>query len=235
MKTALAVFGGFVLSLALFLSGAVVAVLFLTGKPARQPQLDVNQAEIWTKQPQAVDRASQQFERLPARSAPTDLNASRESETPAMGNEAEKERAPEPLDKTATASIQPQPAQEQPTASTVPTAHAEWCAKRYRSYRPFDNSYRSFSGGRRTCNSPYMDASWGPSKDISPVTRGIDAEEADDPSTQMEYSADNAADSGEAIRLTQEHVAYCFSRYRSYRPEDNSYQPYSGGPRKQCR
>lgn len=31
MKTALAVFGGFVLSLALFLSGAVVAVLFLTG------------------------------------------------------------------------------------------------------------------------------------------------------------------------------------------------------------
>ncbi|MER9071791.1 BA14K family protein [Mesorhizobium sp. M0904] len=22
--------------------------------------------------------------------------------------------------------------------------------------------------------------------------------------------------------------------YRSYRPEDNSYQPYSGGPRRQC-
>lgn len=65
MKTALAVFGGFVLSLALFLSGAVVAVLFLTGKPARQPQLDVNQSEVWTKQPRAVDRTAQQFERLP--------------------------------------------------------------------------------------------------------------------------------------------------------------------------
>ncbi|RVL39842.1 BA14K family protein, partial [Sinorhizobium meliloti] len=69
MKTALAVFGGFVLSLALFLSGAVVAVLFLTGKPARQPQLDVNQSEVWTKQPRAVDRTAQQFERLPARPA----------------------------------------------------------------------------------------------------------------------------------------------------------------------
>ncbi len=102
MKTALAVFGGFVLSLALFLSGAVVAVLFLTGKPARQPQLDVNQSEIWTKQPRAVDRAAQQFERLPARPAPSDLNASREPETPAMANEAEKERSPEPLDRMAT-------------------------------------------------------------------------------------------------------------------------------------
>ncbi|RVM67582.1 BA14K family protein, partial [Sinorhizobium meliloti] len=78
MKTALAVFGGFVLSLALFLSGAVVAVLFLTGKPARQPQLDVNQSEVWTKQPRAVDRTAQQFERLPARPAPSDVNASRE-------------------------------------------------------------------------------------------------------------------------------------------------------------
>lgn len=72
---------------------------------------------------------------------------------------------------------------------------------------------------------------WGPSEDLWPETPGIDAEDADDPSTQMEYSADD----GEAIRLTQEHVAYCFSRYRSYRPEDNSYQPYRGGPRRQCR
>ncbi|MDW9970710.1 BA14K family protein [Sinorhizobium meliloti] len=231
MKTALAVFGGFVLSLALFLSGAVVAVLFLTGKPARQPQLDVNQSEVWTKQPRAVDRTAQQFERLPARPAPSDVNASREPETPAMANEAEKERSPEPLDRMATASIQSPPAEEEPTASTVPAAHADWCARRYRSYRPFDNTYRSFSGGRRSCNSPYMDAAWGPSEDPSPVPRGIDAEDADDPSTQMEYSAGD----GEAIRLTQEHVAYCFSRYRSYRPEDNSYQPYSGGPRRQCR
>lgn len=213
MKTALAVFGGFVLSLALFLSGAVVAVLFLTGKPARQPQLDVNQSEVWTKQPRAVDRTAQQFERLPARPAPSDVNASREPETPAMANEAEKERSPEPLDRMATASIQSPPAEEEPTASTVPAAHAEWCARRYRSYRPFDNTYRSFSGGRRSCNSPYMDAAWGPSEDPSPVPRGIDAEDADDPSTQMEYSAGD----GEAIRLTQEHVAYCFSRYRSYR------------------
>ncbi len=44
-----------------------------------------------------------------------------------------------------------------------------------------------------------MDAAWGPSEDLWPETPGIDAEDADDPSTQMEYSADD----GEAIRLTQ--------------------------------
>ncbi|RUX50229.1 BA14K family protein, partial [Mesorhizobium sp. M7A.F.Ca.AU.001.01.1.1] len=41
-----------------------------------------------------------------------------------------------------------------------------------------------------------------------------------------------ADDDGEA--LSADHVDSCFSRYRSYRPEDNSYQPYSGGPRRQC-
>ncbi|CAH2409678.1 Lectin-like protein BA14k [Mesorhizobium escarrei] len=29
-------------------------------------------------------------------------------------------------------------------------------------------------------------------------------------------------------------MQYCFNRHRSYRPEDSSYQPYSGGPRRQC-
>jgi hypothetical protein len=32
-----------------------------------------------------------------------------------------------------------------------------------------------------------------------------------------------------------DHVQSCFDRYRSYRPEDNSYQPFDGGPRRQCR
>ncbi len=70
MKTALAVFGGFVLSLALFLSGAVRRSRVPTGKPARQAAARREPGGNMDKQPQAVDRASQQFERLPARSAP---------------------------------------------------------------------------------------------------------------------------------------------------------------------
>lgn len=31
-----------------------------------------------------------------------------------------------------------------------------------------------------------------------------------------------------------DHISYCYARYRSYRASDNTYQPYSG-PRRQCR
>lgn len=41
----------------------------------------------------------------------------------------------------------------------------------------------------------------------------------------------------EAIRspAANLHVKVCMSRYRSYRVEDNTYQPFGGGPRKPCR
>lgn len=32
----------------------------------------------------------------------------------------------------------------------------------------------------------------------------------------------------------REGEAACEQRYRSYRPQDNSYQPFAGGPRRQC-
>ncbi|WEX78931.1 BA14K family protein [Sinorhizobium numidicum] len=237
VKGLLAGLCGFALSLALFLSGAAVATFILTGKPAREPRLDMNQSEIWTKHARAVDTAAQQFERLPARAAATDLSSKviataneAEKERPSeprmttIGNGAEEELPSEPLDTTVTGSIQPMP-------KARPTAHVEWCASRYRSYRPHDNSYTPFSGGRRTCISPYIDAARSPTEDVSPPPRDIYAEDADDPSRQMDLSVDPS----EGTNLTQEHVSYCFSRYRSYRPEDNSYQPYDGGARRQCR
>jgi hypothetical protein len=30
------------------------------------------------------------------------------------------------------------------------------------------------------------------------------------------------------------HEDWCLARYRSYRIEDNSYQPFDGGPRRAC-
>lgn len=244
MKGLLAGLCGFALSLALFLSGAAVATFILSAKPAREPRLDMNQSDVWTAHPRAVNRAAQQFERLPARAAATDLSSSvtatasdaekelaSEPKVTTIGNGAEEELPSEPLDTTVTASIQPMPTEEQPTSSIFPAAHVEWCASRYRSYRPHDNSYTSFSGGQRTCISPYMDAAGSLSDDASPPPRDSYAEDTDDPLMQIELSAD----ANEGINLTQEHISYCFSRYRSYRPEDNSYQPYSGGARKQCR
>ncbi|MEM9330497.1 MAG: BA14K family protein [Pseudomonadota bacterium] len=34
-------------------------------------------------------------------------------------------------------------------------AHVNWCYNRYRSYREWDNSWKPYSGPRRTCFSPY--------------------------------------------------------------------------------
>jgi len=35
------------------------------------------------------------------------------------------------------------------------------------------------------------------------------------------------------MNVTQTHVSWCYNRYRSYRPSDNTFQPYRG-PRQQC-
>lgn len=41
------------------------------------------------------------------------------------------------------------------SASFIDDPHAAWCANHYRSYRPEDNSYKSYSGQRRQCHSPH--------------------------------------------------------------------------------
>ncbi|WP_234819614.1 MULTISPECIES: BA14K family protein [Sinorhizobium] len=273
VKGLLAGLCGLALSLALFLSGAAVATFILNGNPAREPQLDMNQSEIWTEQPRAVNPAAQQFERLPARAAAIDVSPKEPLETEkgkepvvtlpseriattkgkeavedfpehvvtTQGNEAAEDLPSEPeviarvngdekelpsLDSMATGSVQTIPSEEQPVSAAGPTAHVEWCANRYRSYRARDNSYTSFSGGRRTCISPYMNAAGTPLEVALPPP--TPEESVDAPSAEMDLSAD-------ATNLSFEHVDYCFSRYRSYRPEDNTYQPYDGGPRRQCR
>jgi len=96
-----------------------------------------------------------------------------------------------------------------PAASAVPLSadHLRWCASRYRSFNPATNSYRSFSGEVRTCSPPL--------ETTAPVSK---------------YSKGQAARSS----FVGERVAtWCASRYRSYRPEDNTYQPH-GGPRRVC-
>jgi len=39
---------------------------------------------------------------------------------------------------------------------------------------------------------------------------------------------------GPAVSLPAAHVQWCSQKYRSYRPADNSFQPYNG-PRRECR
>ncbi|MCP9232629.1 BA14K family protein [Mesorhizobium sp. LMG 17147] len=210
MKALFAIFGGFVLTLAVFASGLAFATWLLIAKPVRPAAPVSSVAELWAKDPRPVNSASQRLERLPARPVPV-----RTSEVDRTARPADTAAASTP-DTTATGSIKPAVKERQ----TLPVAHVEWCASRYRSYRPNDNRYTSYSGQQRPCISPYLD-----------ITNDGSYVEASDTSPIEGYPRpDETGDAG----FSSDHVQYCFGRYRSYRPEDNSYQPYSGGPRRQC-
>ena len=40
-------------------------------------------------------------------------------------------------------------------SSQYASRHYDWCASRYRSYRPYDNTYQPYRGPRRQCYSSY--------------------------------------------------------------------------------
>ncbi len=82
----------------------------------------------------------------------------------------------------------------------------EWCGARYRSYDPADNTYQPYGGGpRRTCAAP-----------------------VETPTSPVQQVADIGG-----MREPDANARWCMERYSSYRIDDNTYQPFSGG-RKQC-
>ncbi|TIM12986.1 MAG: BA14K family protein [Mesorhizobium sp.] len=247
MRALSAVLGGFVLTLAVFASGLAFALWVLSAEPVRSVAPTSSVAELWPREPRKVNPASQHLERLPARAVPE------VPEVPAVPAVPEVPEVPEvaevpadqapfdqaPVDRTAkpasspdttaTASVKPaMPATDEQQA--MPAAHVEWCASRYRSYRPSDDHYISYSGEQRPCVSPYLDAG-AADRAAQPADDGASYVEATD---TWSMDGDVPADETGGAWLPPDHVQYCFSRYRSYRPEDNTYQPYSGGPRRQC-
>jgi len=69
-------------------------------------------------------------------------------------------RAPAPVPKETLISLQTQVITETaPLMAIMPSdfdsAHIEWCMERYRSYNPRDNTFMSYSGVMRECDSPF--------------------------------------------------------------------------------
>ncbi|WP_274628628.1 BA14K family protein [Arvimicrobium flavum] len=224
MKAFLAIFGGFVVALGMFVGGLALAAVVLTAEPARQAEPTAGIADVWTGKPRVVDVKAQDFERVAAIQPTVEQGAA--TQAAANGTTAESERPS--VDAVTTASVR-LPAEESEPASQFSDAHMAWCSSRYRSYRASDNSYRPYSGGRRTCTSPFSEE--GVSAPLSsPEDEFADYEEASSP-VLLQYAADGMES---RVDLPADHVSYCFSRYRSYRPSDNTYQPYGGGPRREC-
>ncbi len=229
MRPLLALVGGFVLSLGMFVFGVVFATSLITAKPARQAERSIDVAGLWTVQPRTVNTESLDLERLPAVPA---ASGPQPSGAATAGAEAGPSSAG---DETAVAgSLQaPEDGEQWAARAELSAAHVEWCTRRYRSYRVGDNGYTTYSGGRRPCVSPYSGEMISAEQGVPAPDSVIYAEQVDGASSlSVEWvSADAQANDF----VSPEHVADCFSRYRSYRPEDNTYQPYGGGPRRQCR
>lgn len=233
MKAVLAVLGGCALSLGMFAGGAATAAWFIAVEPGPAPQLGEEQARAWTLKPRRVDPANQDFVRVAGPSVVASAAAAGAPGVSETGGQGGVEPAATGIDGITTAAVPAPIEAQEPEMNAV---HVEWCAERYRSYRPRDNSYTPYSGGRRECVSPF--AAWaeepldGAAEPVSPAPAEGDG------FAEVSYVAGEeaiyvSADAG--MSVDAEHVDYCFSRYRSYRPEDNTYQPYGGGPRQECR
>lgn len=265
MKPFFALVGGFVVSLGMFVGGAVLAAVILKADPVERPDTSVDVARLWTAQPRPVDVEAQDLERLPALNQPA---ATEESASAAAAAPRDADTAADPgIDPATTASVANRQDSvvaddetARPTAASargaeIVAAHVAWCSSRYRSYSIDDNSYRPYSGGRRECVSPYLEEAYAavaagaelPGNDGSETLAEVgdggaaagahadmeamlrdDGAESDAPLLQY------ASDEPEADRVSLSHVRDCMARYRSYDPRDNSYQPYGGGPRRQC-
>ncbi|MBZ9678683.1 BA14K family protein [Mesorhizobium sp. ES1-1] len=211
MKTFFEMLGSLVISLSMLAVAVLLASWLVAPVPAKSEARAASVADLWTREPQKVDRASLTLERVPAapQAAPDAAALARMPATePRMVAQTEP-------------AVEAQPA--------LPAEHVSWCAERYRSYNPDDNSYRSYSGQQRPCVSPYLAAN-----DNGDILR---ADTEVQSATEVGYVETASAETDSmmaATNLSAGHIESCLGRYRSYRPEDNTYQPYSGGPRRQC-
>ena len=241
MKLFLALVGGFAATLTVFAAGAVLATVYFT-TPAHERGAPTDTAVAWSNEPVRVAYAD---DAPPASAEP------QPTRTAAADDATETDEGGLDLMTTAAVAAEAPPEQkkqqEQRDARDAEimmmrTAHDEWCSSQFRSYRAEDNSYQPYHGPREPCVSPYLaelEALTGPDAGAGQAVQAEGTQmvsfEAVDADSGMQYTVVEPEDQFGPARMTRDHIQSCFDRYRSYRPEDNSYQPYGGGPRRQCR
>ncbi len=237
MKPLLSILLGFTVALGLVGAGIAGTVLFLSMGPVQQADAHQNVAQLWSAEPRRIETASQELERLP--SAETAIDTETGQAGAARAN-TDGSRPQDGVDALTTAALPGEAPAREPAgaASEYPyivelaASHAAWCADRYRSYDAGDDSYTPYSGGRRPCMSPWSEelhAAQADDRAYPPAASGTFAQEE-----SYDIVNPRTAFDTETAMLDMRHVEDCFGRYRTYRPEDNTYQPYGGGPRRQC-
>jgi BA14K-like protein len=215
MKAVASLLAGTVLAVTMLLGGVVVASAILIPQEDMPRFTGLDVAKLWTLNPVRVDPTQQTYERLPPRYGSQVVMASAQS-TPEAPVQQEVTSGVKNLDIVETGAVADGSLDQDDVM--LSEAHMSWCHARYRSYRPDDNSYISYRGDMLSCVSPHL---------VDPAENGGESPEA----MLVQDIGDTPT---MPVAMNSAHAQNCLQRYRSYRPQDNSYQPYGGGPRRQC-
>jgi hypothetical protein len=222
MKTMAAIIASLLLSVITFTVGVVGTIFYLSTSERASISTTTEMPDLWTTEPTVVARNQDRLESVAAR--PTSV-FDPGSATRAVEIAEQKIQRDDGTDSFVTGSIADQESQ---SATTLSREHVDWCMSRYNSYRVDDGTYQPYNGKRRPCISPYITV-----ESEMPI-------EEDGAAEEILLGAQRAfGDTGVSVTEVaadiDHHVHRCSKRYRSYRPEDNTYQPFDGGPRRQCR
>ncbi|SFB43595.1 BA14K-like protein [Rhizobium sp. NFR07] len=241
MRAILLLLTTLVFAVVIFCAGmAVTAYLIAEPEPHRFAHLDT--PDLWTSEPVVIDPSRQSYERIAAAPAIASLPAveSTKQDVAARsgddGNAIDQGADNGSVDGMQTAALL---RDDMPPAAVTDPAHAEWCYDRYRSYTPEDNSYQPYGGGpRQQCQSPWTpmaeDAQANASGDAYNQKMGVEAGSVTYATGQGQQSAARVPAEHASSAPVGAHEEWCYARYRSYRVDDNSYQPFEGGPRRVC-
>lgn len=233
----LAVIGGFVLSFGMFVAGIVFTLFVIIGETSPEQTASADVTEVWSSEPRAVNVEAQDFERVAA-VAPSDAAKPAGAKAVQLEAAAGAEPAVDGMTTAALPAVEAETPEDRAAARLL-TAHNDWCQRRYRSFDPASNSYSPYAGGRAECMSPYYAQYAAMSGEPAPSGNQrfvpVKEERASEERFPMEEAQPADYVMGEtALVVDDRHAQDCFARYRSYNPEDNTYQPFGGGPRLQC-
>ncbi len=184
------------------IASSVIAIPNFLPEPKLKTLNNIDISSLWTSRPIPVDRTKQTFERLPAL-----VVQQRDASEPRPA-----------LDGMATTIIpSSMPADRRDGGddneldasganATYQMEVAAWCSERYKSYRGADNTYQPYNGARRKCEPPFK----------ASLHNTVTAD--------MAQHVSNAGNGDSE----DDHIQWCFARYRSYNPDDNTYMAYSG-------
>lgn len=193
---------GVTLSLTL-IAGSVMAIPNFLPDPEGKKLGNIDIASLWTSRPVSIDRSKQRFERLPAlvvqQPGTARIDQGLRGIVTSARLSSRRYARPHGVNQRTTIG-------EKPTFEPE-TAVAAWCAERYRSYRASDNTYQPYVGARRQCEPDFSDA-----------VRSTTTSEV------AQYSSSTA----ETSYAGDSHTQWCFARYRSYNPDNNTYRALGG-------